>query len=452
MYRSINSTGTLKQVLQRAPRGWFVVVHESALLGAPQTGMSVSLGPRARESLAEPTPPPPPPPIDDAEEQLYIFNEDNKLVKKIVGGDGTEGGVSSAIGHFTTKLCVEQEHDSLLNLLPEALRRRITDVPGIKLFALIELHLDFGKPIVAHFKSAEKDELPMRIGPDLSLDEIKACIDGGMGTFGPDNRAGVDGTLHRISCMTDHQDRVYGLTMRVGRTVSGNVNMLRDLLFDSSGNILLVGVPGCGKTSVVREVARILAESKRVVIVDTSNEIAGDGLRVHPSVGNARRMMVNDPKRQERELIECVQNHTPEVIVVDELGTKADVEAVSTVEKRGVRLIASAHGDLKSLLTNKDVNALVGGIATSIVGDMAAERQGGKKHLTEQARPAIFKHVIELTPDFNVWHVHLDVNKSVKAILAGESYYEVQERRRMEGMDELRVRTLRKNVSATSGV
>ncbi|XRB14803.1 AAA+ ATPase domain-containing protein [Pseudoscourfieldia marina] len=366
------------------------------------------------------------------EEWLAIFDEHSQLVpappspsstttQEENGNDGGGGdGCLPVVGHFTTILRIEQEHDSLLNLLPEKIRSSIYDFPNMNLNELMELQIDYGEPVVVYLKGAAGVETSLRIGEKITLDDIKSCL-ANIGKFGPDHRAGIDGTLHRISCMVDQSGAVYALTMRVGRTVEGNVNMMRDLLFNSNGNILFLGIPGCGKTSVIREVTRMLAESKRVVIVDTSNEIAGDGVLKHRSVGKARRMMVSNPMRQERELIECVENHTPQVIVVDELGSKADVDAVSTVEKRGVRIIASAHGDLTGVLSNPDVNLLVGGVSTNVVGDELAKRSGGRKTLSEQKRSAIFQHVIELTTNYDEWYVHENVNESVKAILAGES-------------------------------
>lgn len=316
-----------------------------------------------------------------------------------------------------SSLNVEQEHDSLVELLPPKVRVHL-EAPGVRLFALVEVHLDVGRKPVAYFWG----DLPVKMTlgeEEVSWEDVAYCTDH-VGPFGPDNRAGIDRTLHRISAMRDNQGTIFALTLRVGRAVTGNVDMMRDVLLDSSENLLFLGAPGTGKTTVIREATRVLAEgSQNVVIVDTSNEIGGDGVVPHRSVGSARRMMVSHPRLQQNVLVECVQNHTPEVIVVDELGRKEDVEAVSTVEKRGVRIIASAHGDLVSLVHNKQLNALVGGVSTNVVGDVTARTQNkGKKELSEQSHRAIFKHVVELTANKNVWIVHRDVNSAVRNVLS----------------------------------
>ena len=207
------------------------------------------------------------------------------------------------------------------------------------------------------------------------IDEISAKL----GKFGSDNRAGLNGQLHRFSAMRDRDDQIAGITIRVGRNVNGNAAMLMDLLLGSDKSILILGEPGSGKTTIVREAARKLAETKNVIVVDTSNEIAGDGTHPHRCIGLARRMMVPSLDKQSATMIECVQNHTPHVMVIDEIGRPKEVQAARTVKQRGVRMIASAHGDLRRLLKNKDLVGLVGGIESVTIGDDMAKEEAIRK-------------------------------------------------------------------------
>lgn len=255
--------------------------------------------------------------------------------------------------------------------------------------------------------------------------------------FGGDNRAGIDGQLHRISCIRNNTERIIGLTIRVGRHVEGNADMIRDLLEEGNKSILLLGEPGSGKTTIVRDVTKILSQKSNVFVVDTSNEIAGDGNVPHPCVGDARRLMVKSLSSQADTMIECVQNHTPSVMVIDEIGRKREVEAAQTSKNRGVRMIASAHGDLRSLMKNKDIRGLIGGLETVTLGDGEAKdlqkKTGAKtlqKQLTTRAAVPIFDTIIELKRGrLNEWHVIPDAAKAVDDILLGEKY-EIQKRLR----------------------
>lgn len=264
---------------------------------------------------------------------------------------------------------------------------------------LSDIVLDKGRPAFAWI-AGERVSLGA-VGRMVEQDDINAVLDQ-VGGFGSDNRAGLEQQLHRISGMRNRYGDVIGLTMRVGRHVSGNADMISDLLFGDDRSILFLGEPGSGKTTIVREATRLLAREGNVCIVDTSNEIAGDGDVPHPCIGFARRMMVPSLGEQASVMVECVQNHTPEIIVIDEIGRSAEVEAARTCKQRGVRMIASAHGDLRKLVKNRQIRGLVGGVENVTLGDAAAAKEGKKygggmqKTKAERAGPPTFDIIIEL--------------------------------------------------------
>ena len=238
--------------------------------------------------------------------------------------------------------------------------------------------------------------------------------------FGGDNRAGIERTLHRISAIRNREGRIVGLTLRVGRAVFGTISIIEDLV-QSGKSILLLGRPGVGKTTMLREVARVLAGDmdKRVVIVDTSNEIAGDGDIPHPAIGRARRMQVPTPQLQHAVMIEAVENHMPEVIVIDEIGTELEAQAARTIAERGVQLVATAHGnELENLIMNPTLADLVGGIQTVTLGDEEARRRGTQKSILERKAPPTFDIVVEIQSWDNV-AIHSDVATVVDALLRG---------------------------------
>ncbi len=238
-----------------------------------------------------------------------------------------------------------------------------------------------------------------------------------VGQFTEDNRAGITRTLHRISAIRNRQGKVVGLTCRVGRAVYGAIDIIQDIV-TSGKSILLLGRPGVGKTTLLREAARVLAdEGKRVVIVDTSNEIGGDGDIPHPAVGRARRMQVRSPSQQHEVMIEAVENHMPEVIIIDEIGRELEAEAARTIAERGVQLIGTAHGrTLANLLLNPTLSDLVGGIESVTLSDEEARRRGTQKSVLERRSPPTFDVLIEIV-DRQHLIVHHDVSKAVDAIL-----------------------------------
>jgi stage III sporulation protein SpoIIIAA len=278
---------------------------------------------------------------------------------------------------------------------------------------LLEVILDLGRVPTARYLDREVilDE------HEVSRDLIDYVV-GRIGEFDADNRAGLERTLHRISAIRNRRGHIVGLTCRVGRAVYGTIDIIQDLI-ESGKSVLLLGRPGIGKTTMLREAARILAEKKRVVIVDTSNEIGGDGDVPHPAVGRARRMQVTKPSLQHEVMIEAVENHNPEVIIIDEIGREQEAEAARTIAERGVQLIGTAHGNtLDNILLNPTLADLVGGIESVTLSDEEARRRGTQKTVLERRAPPTFDLLVEIQ-DRERLAIHLDVAVSVDAMLRG---------------------------------
>ena len=280
---------------------------------------------------------------------------------------------------------------------------------------LLEVVLDLGRPPEARYPGEE-----VVLGEqEVSREDIEYVVSR-IGIFSGDNRAGIERTLHRISAIRNREGCVVGLTLRVGRAVYGTIGIIEDLI-RSGKSILLLGRPGVGKTTMLREVARVLADDlkKRAIVVDTSNEIAGDGDIPHPAIGHARRMQVPTPQLQHAVMIEAVENHMPEVIVIDEIGTELEAQAARTIAERGVQLVATAHGNtLENLIMNPTLADLIGGIQTVTLGDEEAKRRGTQKSILERKAPATFDIVVEIQ-DWDRVAVHSDVAGVVDALLRG---------------------------------
>jgi stage III sporulation protein SpoIIIAA len=299
----------------------------------------------------------------------------------------------------------------LLAVLPKKYADAVTDANNSD--NLLEIILDLGRVPVARFIDRELG-LSQEEVKRAEIDDVLAHI----GEFDADNRAGIERTLHRISAIRNKHGVVVGLTCRVGRAVYGTIDIIQDLV-ESGKSILLLGKPGIGKTTMLREAARILAEKMRVVIVDTSNEIGGDGDVPHPAVGRARRMQVATPSLQHEVMIEAVENHNPEVIVIDEIGRELEAAAARTIAERGVQLVATAHGrTLENLLLNPTLSDLIGGIESVTLSDEEARRRGTQKTVLERRSPPTFDVLIELQ-ERDLLVVHPDVAAAVDALVRG---------------------------------
>ncbi|MBN1250271.1 MAG: AAA family ATPase [Anaerolineae bacterium] len=301
--------------------------------------------------------------------------------------------------------------DSLMQVLPPDVREAVDEIG--RRDDLLEVILDLGRVPTARYTDSEvvlRDREVTREDIDWVVNRV--------GEFDADNRAGIARTLHRIAAIRNRKGQVVGLTCRVGRAVFGTITIIEDLI-ESGQSVLLLGRPAVGKTTMLREAARVLAENKRVVIVDTSNEIAGDGDIPHPAIGRARRMQVAMPSLQHEVMIEAVENHNPEVIVIDEIGREMEALAARTIAERGVQLIATAHGNtLDNLLLNPTLSDLVGGIESVTLSDEEARRRGTQKTVLERRAPPTFDILVELQ-DRQRLLIHPDVAEAVDALLRG---------------------------------
>ena len=312
---------------------------------------------------------------------------------------------------MTTTKYITEDLAAMLNVFPEEIAQAVVQADHFD--DLLEVIVDLGRVPTARFVDKEVKLLDRVVGQD-DLDHVVSRI----GDFDADNRAGMERTLHRISAIRNRRGNVVGLTCRVGRAVYGTIGIIEDLI-DSGESILILGKPGVGKTTMLREAARILAEKKRVVIVDTSNEIGGDGDVPHPAVGAARRMQVPKPSLQHEVMIEAVENHNPEVIVIDEIGRELEAQAARTIAERGVQLIGTAHGNaLDNLLINPTLSDLIGGVSSVTLSDDEARRRGTQKTVLERKSPPTFTILVEIQIRARV-KVHRDVGAAVDSILRG---------------------------------
>ena len=308
----------------------------------------------------------------------------------------------------------QEDLEALFTILPLRVRHKIEEIDRVD--ELLEIVMDLGRVPSARYVDGEY----VLNSHEITQTEIDGVV-ASIGDFDDDNRTGIARTLHRISGIRNRRGQVVGLTCRVGRAVYGTIDIIADIIEEGHG-VLLLGRPGVGKTTMLREMARILAEKKRVVIVDTSNEIGGDGDIPHPAVGRARRMQVPRPSHQHETMIEAVENHNPEVIVIDEIGREREAAAARTINERGVQLIGTAHGHtMENLLLNPTLSDLVGGIESVTLSDEEARRRGTQKTVLERRAPPTFDVLVEIQARHEVL-VHRDVTTSVDAMLRGEPF------------------------------
>jgi stage III sporulation protein SpoIIIAA len=302
--------------------------------------------------------------------------------------------------------------DQLLDILPPRIKTSLELCGGLE--QLVEIVMDLGRlPEARYFESTK-----YLTDDPITKEDLALCVKQ-VGEFGGDNRAGIERTLHRISAIRNRKGEIIGLTCRVGRAVYGTIAMIRDLV-ETGKSILLLGKPGMGKTTALREIARVLADdlNKRVVIIDSSNEIAGDGDIPHPAIGRARRMQVSQPELQHQVMIEAVENHMPEVIVIDEIGTELEALAARTIAERGVQLVGTAHGNqLANLIKNPTLSDLIGGIQSVTLGDEEMRRRGlPQKSILERKAQPTFDIAVEMWERYR-WAVHDDVAGTIDMLL-----------------------------------
>ena len=324
--------------------------------------------------------------------------------------------------------------EALLEALPFEIVEAVHRLPNKE--DVIEVVLDLGRRPEARFPDSEVTLLER----EITEADITHVVDH-IGTFGDDNRAGIERTLHRISAIRNPNGKIVGLTCRIGRAVYGTIEIIADFV-ETGKSILIMGRPGIGKTTMLREAARVLADDfeKRVVVVDTSNEIAGDGDIPHPAIGKARRMQVRTPSLQHEVMIEAVENHMPQVIVIDEIGTELEAQAARTIAERGVQLIGTAHGNnLDNLMLNPTLSDLIGGIQSVTLGDEEARRRRTQKSVLERKAPPTFDVVIEIQDRDRVL-VHADVADTVDNLLRGDPIAPEQRWRDEEGVHRSQAR------------
>jgi stage III sporulation protein SpoIIIAA len=309
---------------------------------------------------------------------------------------------------------------------------------------IIEIILDLGRRPEARFVSGP-EFLSQKIISWQDIDYVTKRIS----KFSNENRAGIERTLHRISCIRNRQFLINGLTCRIGRSIFGTVSVIRDLL-ESEKSILILGKPGVGKTTIIREIGRILADEmeKRVIVIDTSNEIAGDSDIPHSGIGRARRMQVPKTELQHQIMIEAVENHMPQVIIIDEIGTELEVLAARTIAEKGVQLVGTTHGNcLENLIKNPPLSDLIGGIQYVTLSDDEAKRRGTQKSILERKAYPAFEIIIEINYP-NVWTIHEDVLISADSFLRGE--FLISQTRQFSLMEKIQIKCENLSIIPTS--
>ena len=312
----------------------------------------------------------------------------------------------------------KDELEKLIENLPLFIQKQLINIKFYE--ELIEIVLDLGRRPEARF-SNKSEYLSQKLLSWQDLDYVIKRIS----NFSTENRAGIDRTLHRISCIRNRQFLINGLTCRIGRALFGTISIIRDLL-ELEKSILILGKPGTGKTTIIREIARILADEmeKRVIVIDTSNEIAGDSDIPHYGIGGARSMQVPTTAFQHEVMIEAIENHMPQIIIVDEIGTELEVLAARMIAEKGVQLVGTTHGNcLENLIKNPSLSDLIGGIEYVTLSDEEAKRRGTQKSILERKAYPAFEVVIEIN-DPKAWLIHENIIVSVDRLLRGETLFD----------------------------
>ncbi len=350
--------------------------------------------------------------------------------------------VTAGLPLTETEIQVTDDIGALVRVMPPRIRGSLEAIEDAS--DLLEIVLDLGRKPEARFLNRE-GVLDDR---DITADDI-ALVISRLGMFTEDNRSGIPRTLHRISAIRNRTGDIVGLTCRIGRAVFGTIEIIRDLV-ESGKSLLLLGSPGVGKTTLLRDVARVLADEshKRVIVVDTSNEIAGDGDIAHAGIGRARRMQVPSSTDQHKVMIEAVENHMPEVIVIDEIGTELEAAAARTIAERGVQLVGTAHGNtLTNLMQNPTLSDLIGGIQSVTLSDEEARRRRSQKSVLERKAPPTFHTLVEIKG----WHhmvIHHDVAETIDSLLRGRP---IAVEERVRGKDN-RIESTRHSISPPQGL
>jgi len=339
-------------------------------------------------------------------------------------------------------MTVNDDLEKLIENLPFFLQEHLNNHASKD--QLIEIVLDLGRRPEARFITGP-EYLSPKIVSWQDIDYITKRIS----KFSNENRAGIERTLHRISCIRNRQFLINGLTCRVGRAVFGTISVVRDLL-ESEKSVLILGKPGVGKTTIIREIARVLADEmeKRVIIIDTSNEIAGDSDIPHSGIGRARRMQVAKAELQHQVMIEAVENHMPQVIIIDEIGTELEVLAARTIAEKGVQLVGTTHGNcLENLIKNPPLADLIGGIQYVTLSDDEAKRRGTQKSILERKAYPAFEIIIEINHP-NSWTIHEDVKNSIDLLLRGN--FTMGQVRQFSLTEKIKIRCQRLQISPDS--
>ncbi len=306
---------------------------------------------------------------------------------------------------------------TLFDIFPAKIVKLLQNIDNEK---LIEVICDIDRPLIARYLDGSEIELAYTItAKDLQAISTNRLLT----AFTANNRCGIDKTLHRIACIRGKDGQsILGLTIRIGRILTPQIDLIADII-DTGESVLFLGKPAAGKTTKLRECADYLSTEggKRVIIIDSCNEIGGEGNVPHFAVGRARRMPIPQGKKQYEIMLEAVESHNPQVLIIDEISTREEAMACKTIGERGIQLLASAHGErIENLIKNPAINTIIGGAASVTVGDKEASKTGNKVVLKREFMP-VFSHIIELT-SYKEVQIHSNLEKAVDMFFNGSKF------------------------------